>query len=49
MGALGRHLVRLPGVAAVACGTWAAWEQFGRPAGLAVLCGFLLLIDRRMP
>ena len=45
---VGASLVRLPGVAAMVCGTAAAWEAFGRPAGLAVLAVFLLLADRRL-
>lgn len=47
--AVGASLLRLPGVAAAVCATAAAWEAFGRPAGLAVLAVFLLLVDRRMP
>ena len=42
-------VTRLPGLLAIACGTWAAWDAFGRAAGLAVLAAFLLLVDRRMP
>lgn len=48
-GLLARQLTRLPGLAGAGCATAAAWDGIGRPAGLAVLAVFLLLLDRRMP
>lgn len=46
---LGHSVTRLPGLLGAGCATAAAWDAFGRPAGLGVLAAFLLLLDWRLP
>jgi hypothetical protein len=47
-GTLARRAASVPGLLGAGCAVSAAWDGLGRPAGLAVLSLFLLLIDRRI-